>query len=137
MTVQLDAEINRLLLERVASLEELVALLLLHQVPSRAMTTLEVADAAHLDLEGAAAALVHLQGRGLLRAEADASPPTYRYFPENARVAAVVDRLAQLYAERPVEVFRRMSANAIERLRLSAGRAFADAFVFKDKKDDR
>lgn len=137
MTLQLDAEIQRLLLEQVTGLEELEALLLLHRSGTKAMSVPQVAEAARLNPSSTAAALAHLQALGLLRAEGDASAPSYRYSPENAQLACVIDRLARLYAASPVEVIKQMSANAIERLRSSAARAFADAFVFKGKKNDR
>jgi hypothetical protein len=47
----------------------------------------------------------------------------------------VVDRLAIVYGEHRLEVMRLLSAHALERIRNSAARAFADAFVIGRKKD--
>jgi predicted ArsR family transcriptional regulator len=137
VTVQLDPEIRRLLYEQIASFEELEALLLLHRAPATALSAAAVAARLRVEPSAVAVALSQLTGRGLLQLEKNSEPPSYRYAPANSQTAAVIDRLAQLYADQPVDVIKEMSANAIERLRSSAARAFADAFVFKGKKDDR
>lgn len=137
MTVQLDAEIRRLLFERVASFEELEALLLLQRTPASALSVAAVAAALRRAPPIAEAALTGLAARHLLTLEENASSPTFRYAPSDAATAEVVGRLARLYTEQPVEIIKQMSANAIARLRSSAARAFSDAFIFKGRKDDR
>jgi hypothetical protein len=134
VTVSLDAEIIRLLFDQVTSFEALEALLLLHRMPACALSASEVAGVVRLDAAATTAALTDLAALGLLTLEKNAKPHTYRYAPDNAQTAATVDRLARLYAERPVEVIKQMSANAIERLRYSAARAFSDAFIFRGRK---
>ena len=45
-------------------------------------------------------------------------------------------RLVEVYEEQPIEIIKLMSANAIERVRTAALRAFADAFVLHKGKDN-
>jgi hypothetical protein len=60
---------------------------------------------------------------------------SYRYADEDPVRHALVASLEQIYSDEPIQVMQLMSANAIERLRSGAIRAFADAFVFRKDKD--
>jgi len=59
---------------------------------------------------------------------------SYRYANEDSVRDALVASLERTYRDEPIQVMQLMSANAIERLRSGAIRAFADAFVFRKDK---
>lgn len=141
MTSELDVEVLRLLSGQVTSYEQLEALLLLHAAAGRDWAVMEVAAALRIDDANAAAALAALSTQHLLTVTGVGVQQRYRYASADATLAAGVDKLALAYAERRLEVVKQMSANAIERLRSSAARTFADAFLLGDRKkrdrDDR
>lgn len=60
---------------------------------------------------------------------------SYTYADEDIARDAIVASLERAYRDEPIQVMQLMSANAIERLRNSALRAFADAFVVRKGKD--
>ena len=60
---------------------------------------------------------------------------SYTYADEDAARDAIVGSLECVYRDEPIQVMQLMSANAIERLRTSTIRAFADAFVVRKGKD--
>jgi hypothetical protein len=133
---ELDAKVGRLLFEQIASYEELEALLLLHKDAACTWTVDEVAERLRIDAARAATALAALRAQRLL--EQHSGPAVrYRYSTPDAGLADAVDRLARLYDEQRLEIIRQMSANAIERLRSSAARTFADAFLLRGGRHDR
>jgi len=67
--------------------------------------------------------LAALQARGLLAAESREAGAEYRYGQNTPELAALVDRLLQLYRERPVTMIKLVYARAKDPLR-----TFADAF---------
>lgn len=63
-------------------------------------------------------------------------PSSYAYADEDPDRDAIVGSLESVYRGEPIRIMQLMSTNAIERLRTSTIRAFADAFVVrKDKRD--
>jgi DNA-binding MarR family transcriptional regulator len=133
VAIELDADIQRLLFEHVASYEQLEALLLLRAEAREFRSVPQLAEKLRIDESSVAAALDSLTAHRLL--EKRAGPPVaYRYAPVEAETMALVDRLAALYVEQRLEVIRQMSANSIERLRSSAARTFADAFLLRGRK---
>jgi DNA-binding transcriptional MocR family regulator len=133
VAIELDADIQRLLFEHVASYEQLEALLLLHTDAGQFRSVSELAAKLRIDDSSVAAALEELTAHRLLEKRAG-GPLAYRYAPAEADMLAVVDRLAAVYNEQRLEIIRQMSANAIERLRSSAARTFADAFLLRGRK---
>jgi len=133
MAIELDAEIRRLLYERIASYEQLEALLLLRADAAQSFSVPDVAAKLRIDESSVAAALEELTALRLLEKQAG-SPLSYRYAPVEPDTMVAVDRLAALYGEQRLEIIRQMSANAIERLRSSAARTFADAFLLRGRK---
>lgn len=133
MAIELDADIQRLLFERVASYEQLEALLLLRAEAGQFRSVRHLAEQLRIDDSSVAAALEALTAHRLLEKQ-PGPQPAYRYAPAEVDAAAMVDRLAALYTEQRLEVIRQMSANAIERLRSSAARTFADAFLLRGRK---
>jgi hypothetical protein len=113
MAIEFDAEVRRLLFERVASYEQLEALLLLRAESAQSFSAQELAARLRIDEFSVTSALEALTADRLL--ERRAGPPvTYRYRPADALSGSAVDRLARLYEEQRLEVIRQMSANAIE-----------------------
>jgi hypothetical protein len=58
----------------------------------------------------------------------------YAYADEDSARDAIVGSLERLYRDEPLLIMQLMSADAIERLRTSTIRAFADAFVVRKDK---
>lgn len=58
----------------------------------------------------------------------------YTYADEDSARDAIVGSLERVYRDEPLQIMQLMSANAIERLRTSTIRAFADAFVVRKGK---
>lgn len=134
MTDELDADVRRLLFERVTSYEQLEALLLLHASPAQDWTARDVAAALRIDVGNATAALTALAAQRLLEPSSGQPPQRHRYAPADSALATCTDKLARAYAESRLEVVKQMSINAIERVRSSAARTFADAFLLGHKK---
>lgn len=61
---------------------------------------------------------------------------SYKYVDEDSARDSIVGSLESLYRDEPIRIMQLMSANAIERLRTSTIRAFADAFVVRKEKGD-
>lgn len=118
-------DVNTLLRDCIESFEQLEVLLLLHRTPGETWSPDAVATATTLKLSSDVAddALAHLRRWKLIDGEAR----VYRYDPAN-RLDATVRALAAVYEEDRLEVMKIMNQNAIERVRTSALRAFADSF---------
>jgi hypothetical protein len=117
-------EVRALLRERIDSYEQIEALLLLAADGSRSFTADEIADRLAVSIDVAREALDALRARALVDAA------TYRYAPGDAATDAAVRLLAHDYRERRSDVAKLMNQNAFDRIRNSASRAFADAFLF-------
>jgi hypothetical protein len=118
-------DVKSLLRDCIESFEQLEVLLLLHGTPDQTWAPDAVTTASRLNLseEAVADALAHLRRWKLVEGEAR----LYRYSPAN-RLDATVRALATAYEDDRLEVMRLMNQNALERVRTSALRAFADAF---------
>jgi hypothetical protein len=118
-------DVNTLLRDCIESFEQLEVLLLLHRTPGQPWTADAVSTATplKLSLDVAEEALAHLRRWKLVEGEAR----IYRYNPAN-RLDATVRALAAVYEDDRLEVMKIMNQNAIERVRTSALRAFADSF---------
>jgi hypothetical protein len=127
----LDA-LQRFLLEHVASYEELDVLLLLARNAGAAWTVRSVAEALGPATDDSRAALEALAAHGLLAIGPE--PATFRYAPPNDEVARAVELLETTYREQRATVAMMMSTNALERVRSSAIRTFAEAFRLKGPK---
>jgi hypothetical protein len=84
----------------------------------------------------AAEALDRLCRGDLLAVRTDGDAVLFMYSPSDVGLDGAVTDLAQAYNENRLEVIKLMSANVIERVRTSAMRAFADAFLLGGKKKD-
>lgn len=127
-------DLQQFLLENVATYEQLdVLLLLVRGGAGRGWSARAVADAlGAASSEDCRVALEALTARGALTVGADSA--TFRYEPASAEVARHVTTLEQIYREDRAIVAMMMSTNAMERVRTSAIRTFAEAFRLKGSK---
>lgn len=121
-----------LLREHVHTFEELEVLVMLYRARPAAHDAEAIAAALKAPVEATREALAGLTARGLAAA-ADAARQ-YRYAADSHHDAAVA-ALDRAYEENRLAIMRRMSENAIGRMRTGAMRAFADAFVIGRKPD--
>jgi len=131
----IPADVRTLLDERIHTLEQLEAIILVRKGEREDWSGEEVADLLHISIESANEALQRLAQAGVLEAiELPAHVVRYRGFTK--RFEAVVDRLLEVYESNRIELMMLLSANAIERMRTGALRAFAEAFVVGRKRKD-
>ena len=132
-TEAIPAEVLALLRERLHTLEAVEALVVLHDAP-RPCSTAEIAERVAIDPAIARSALDELAQGGFVVTEASTG---FRYAPVDPATAAATRALVHAYRTAPLDVMRRMTENAMERIRSSARAAFADAFrLGKGRKDE-
>ena len=118
-----------LLRDFIESFEQLEILLLLHRRGGDTWGADAVSTELKLDFDTAAEALAHLSRAHLLAVRAEASPRLFQYGPANSVMDGAVGDLAEAYQDNRLEVINLMNTNAIERVRTSAMRAFANSFL--------
>ncbi len=128
-------EVRALLFDRIDTFEELEVLVFLHSAPGRSFTAHDIAETLRLPLDGASAALQGLVSHSLIEADKGRSSTKFRFDPRAERAAAV-EALARCWSTQRYEVARLLGTYAMERVRNSAARAFADAFVIGRRKKD-
>ncbi|HET7786865.1 MAG TPA: hypothetical protein VFL36_12910 [Myxococcales bacterium] len=121
---ELPDDVTRFIAEHVDNLEQLEILLLLRAQLSRELDAREVTAELRLGPSSASERLADMEARGFLAAQGD--PPRYRYSPDTAEKARLIDELARCYAERRVSVITRIFSP-----RSDAVRSFADAFKLR------
>lgn len=126
-------DVRTFLHDHIESFEELAALALLVRDPARAWDEEQIAQRVHSSEEEASRALEELCARGFVVLEIANDTRTFRYGAK-APSSETIERLASLYEERPLEIMRIMSANAIDRVRTRMAKSFANAFVVRKKK---
>lgn len=131
----LPQEVESLLGAHVESYEQLAVLLLVQSEPDRQWSAEDLAHNLRIALSIAAESAMDLCSRGLVRVAGRKPSPHYQYAATGS-IASAVSQLAVEYARNPLGVVKALSANAIRRVRTSALRAFADAFVVKRKERD-
>lgn len=134
MPDEMAAELLAVLRDRVTSLEQLEALLRLRGETHDRWSAADLATRLGLPIHAVEEALAALATQGLVH-ELDDDGQRRWCYRADAVDDAVVLRLAEYYRARPLEVMRLLSAQALDRIRNSAARAFADAFVIGRKKD--
>lgn len=125
-------DLRRFLLDRVSSYEELDVLLLLVRGSGESWSAKAVAEALGAEADVCRAALESLLACGLLATGKDST--TFRYSSMTEEAARNVETLARAYREQRAVVAMMMSANAVERVRTSAIRTFAEAFRLRGPK---
>ena len=129
---EIAVDLHQLLQDHVETYEQLEVLLLFAGRSGEAWTTAEVADAAKLQTPTASEALEDLSRSGVL--ERTESGGVARFVVCAARARAV-DRLGEAYQRDRLGVMNLMTANALDRVRTSALRAFAKAFLLGRERD--
>lgn len=134
-TSELAPDVQRLLREHIDSYEQLELLLLLST--DRGVSWTEEGLSARLRIGSALVrtALNRLESAGFVAARMHDGEQRYAYLCQGDNVEATISRLAMAYREYPIPIIKLMSANSIERLRTSALRTFAEAFVLRKDKD--
>jgi DNA-binding MarR family transcriptional regulator len=127
-------DIAALLRDLVASFEQLEALLALHSVPAQWLDVVDLATRVGAPTDALDDALHQLHMRGLVQRQQTEQAQRWQYAP-SSEAAARVDRLADLYQRQRLEIMRVLSAQAVDRIRNAASRAFADAFVIGRRKN--
>jgi DNA-binding IclR family transcriptional regulator len=135
MSEPIPEELVRFLQDRVASLEQLETLLLLRRTRDRVWGLTDVAQRLSMPESSIEPVLVELTRHGMLASHGTGIAKTWQYSPASPELAALIERLAVVYDDRRLEIMRMLSAQAMERIRDSAAKAFADAFVIGRKKD--
>lgn len=130
----LTAAAQEVLRERIESFEELEILLLLRAERSRAWSVDEVAEWLRVTAGFAEPLVEKLRARDLIALRESEGARRYVYGARAPELDAAVAEIACAYETNRHEILRLMSANAIERVRTSAMRAFADAFLVGRKK---
>jgi hypothetical protein len=119
--------LKELLFETVESIEELLVLVWFHDRGEGSDGDSEgAARDTGLSADAAEVALRSLAARGLL-SSSSGSPKRFLYAPSSALRDALHEIVLE-YRANPVQVMSLMTANAIERVRTSALRTFAECF---------
>jgi predicted transcriptional regulator len=135
MPDEVPLPVRQLLRSCIDSYEELEALLALMGTRPRTWTADQLATTLNVRESVASKALADLAAAGLL-AQAEGALGAFEYSPTGVALAQAAEALEQQCRTNRIAIMRLMNANALERVRGGAARAFADAFVIGKKKDD-
>ena len=128
-TDDIEPELRAFVAEKIPSVAQLEAILLLLGDPQKSWTAVDASRALYISPEMAAGLLAELSARGLARVDPDAH---YRYGPAAEEMDRHVRQLAELYKSRRVSVISLIHSSPVDKLR-----RFADAFRFsRDPKKD-
>jgi hypothetical protein len=131
------AEDARLLLRaHIETYEQLLILGLVAHSPAAAWSPDALSARLKLAPSLVDAALAGLVAARLLEPRSGVSGTEFAFAAHDAGQAVAARHLANAYEERPVEVMKLMSANAIERVRTAAMRTFAEAFILRKDRGD-
>jgi hypothetical protein len=123
------------LFAHVESYEQLTALLVLYRA-AEAKTVDFVASELKIDVSDARLVLERLAASKLVTLEKKGRDLFCRYSPASQDLALRVQALAAAYEDNQVRLVELMTANAIDRMRTNALRAFADGFRWRGSKKD-
>jgi hypothetical protein len=115
-------DVKQFILERIDSIAQLEALLLLRGSPNEEWGAQKVAKRLYISEQEATSLLARLGAEGLIAFSND-KPPLCRYQPDSDDLAQVVDRLAETYTKHLVPVTNLVHSKPRTRVR-----EFADAF---------
>jgi hypothetical protein len=119
MPVEISESVRRLIVERIDSVSELEALLLLREDPSRSWTPEEAGQRLYVSTAVAGYILAVLTDRGFFGRQGDG----WVYAPSGSELAETVDELATAYTHSLIEITR-----AIHTKPSASVRDFANAF---------
>ena len=123
-------EVARFILDRIDSIAQLEAVLLLRQSPDTWWEYKQVADRLYISEEQCAPVLDGLCRQDLLICMTEQPRPVYRYRPATGDLREMVDRLAYYYSKHLVPVSNLVHAKAQMRME-----QFADAFRLFSKEE--
>ena len=123
MEQAIPAEVSQFILDRIDSIAQLEAILLLRGSPDNWSETKVVAERLYIAEDNAQAVLDGLCQRGILLAMDVGKGSAYRYRPDTGELREMVDRLAYYYAKHLVPVSNLVHAKSRKRLE-----GFARAF---------
>jgi hypothetical protein len=132
---EIPTSVQKLLHERIQSIEALEAILLMRSDPGRAWTNDELAAVLGINPTIARSAAQELLEKDLCVHDAP-GPRRFRYSCPDQDTAEALDELARIYLERRMEILVFISRLAISRVRNEALRTFAQAFRISEKKKD-
>lgn len=115
------ADLSQYITERISSVAQLEALLLLRSDPEKTWTAPEVEASLRTTPEMAAEQLAILQSEGIV-IQPDSNVAEFRYSPTD-KLRDLIDRLAAIYEERRVTVITMIYSKPVDKVR-----TFADAF---------
>ena len=128
-------QLKQFLFDYVEGHEDLQILIWLHRHAGTAATAPQIAQITGIFPALVSEALGRLAALGLLSTES-ANPVAFRYNPGDPALDDALQSVIALYEEEPLRIIEFMTANAIERVRASAARRFADAFRFRKPPED-
>ena len=115
-------DISQFVIEKIESVAQLEALLLLRNTPDTDWSVQALAARLYISEEQTAGVLVVLRAQGFVSADSK-DPSLYRYRPNSKELKGMLDRLAEIYATHLVPV-----TNLIHSRPKSRIQEFADAF---------
>jgi hypothetical protein len=124
----IPADITEFIIEKIDSVAQLEALLLLRNSPEEKWSVHVLSKRLYIDEKETDEVLAHLQAHGFAIRKTD-EPPLYKYQPSSTRLQEMVDRLSEVYSKHLVPVTNLIHAKPKSRVQ-----QFADAFKFR--KDD-
>jgi hypothetical protein len=118
-------DVARFILERIDSVAEMEALLLLRTDPSQEWSIAELAKRLYISEQQTTAIVSSLCAHGIFVAILSGAP-RYRYQPASKEMHAMVDRVAEMYSKHLVPVTNLIHSKPTTRVQ-----EFADAFKFR------
>jgi hypothetical protein len=133
---ELAPDLQQRLKEALGSFEEL-QLLLYARRQAGPWSAEDAIRKLHLEAPAVIEALDSLQRGGFVTCTGTTDPQDrqFTYRPSSPLLVELADQLADALERNPLHVFDLMNRHALERLRSSAARTFASAFVLGRKKD--
>jgi DNA-binding MarR family transcriptional regulator len=131
----LPDDVHAFLRHRVETFEQLESLLLLWRERDHGWTVEQLATRTKLRPSAVSTALDELIQMGLVERYGEEAARYYRFSETSPATESTLEHLQHAYADDTLAVIKLMNKNAIERLRTSAIRTFAEAFVVSRKKD--
>ncbi len=130
---EIPESVRTFLRENIESYEHLEILVQLLRSRERTWTLEQVAQELRLAPGPTLAALQYLTARGLL---VESARGTYSYAPRVEALDRAAVALVQAYDRDRLEIMKLMNAHAVERLRSSILRTFAEAFRMRGPRSD-
>lgn len=129
MADPLSDDVRRFIDAHISSVEQIEALMLLHDESSKEWTPLEVAKALYTSEESTAVRLAELHKHGLL-SQVRSDQIRYRYEPRSSVLRSGLETTLEAYAKRKVAVINQIFAGPSDDVQ-----SFADAFRFRKDED--